>query len=296
MVGSILRPSRETALLGATLALFLGVSLAHANPGAIEPDRKFFPIVRSADAKFMPVADARGASLTRSARKFFPINRGNQERQPLRSGPAVRSLDPEIVPPPTIVRNLGRTPPTSAPPTVSAALDHSQMIAPATQAPTTVQPALSEQAMVPVLPAAVAANAMVHGWPIAAGAKTRISSPFGPRKHPVTGRRAFHAAVDIAAAAGTPILATADGTVQATGRHPRLGNYVMLRHPDGTVGTYGHMKTIGVSRGDTVARGQRIGTVGSTGRSTGPHLDFSLEVDGKRVDPLPLLSQPASRS
>ena len=133
-----------------------------------------------------------------------------------------------------------------------------------------------------------------HGWPVDPGADSRVSSRYGWRIHPVTGQRAFHAGVDIAAPSGTPVLATAPGVVQAIGQHPRLGRYVMIDYLDGSVGTYGHLKSIDAASGDIVARGDMIGEVGSTGRSTGPHLDYSLKIDGRNVDPLPMLAAPIS--
>lgn len=123
-------------------------------------------------------------------------------------------------------------------------------------------------------------------WPVAATEAGTVSSGFGWRRHPVTGKRSFHAAIDIAAPKGSPVLATTAGTVAATGRHPRLGRYVMIRYRDGSVGTYGHLDSIRVRADKAVKPGQIIGTVGDTGRTTGPHLDYSLEVDGRKVDPL----------
>lgn len=129
-----------------------------------------------------------------------------------------------------------------------------------------------------------------HIWPVAIEGGGRVSSPYGWRDDPFTGKRAFHGGVDIAAPPGSAVVATADGVVRAIGEHPRLGRYVMLRFTDGAVATYGHLESFAVGTGDVVRRGQTLGGVGSSGRSTGPHLDYRLEVDGRRVDPLPLLT------
>lgn len=128
-----------------------------------------------------------------------------------------------------------------------------------------------------------------QAWPVADVAGTRISSPYGWRDDPFTGEQAFHSGLDIAAPAGTAVLATANGTVRAIGEHPRLGKYVMLLFPDGSEATYGHLESIAVGSGQKVVRGETLGGVGSSGRSTGPHLDYRIKVNGEHIDPLPLL-------
>lgn len=130
-----------------------------------------------------------------------------------------------------------------------------------------------------------------HIWPVAIDGGGRVSSPYGWRDDPFTGERAFHGGVDIAAPPGSAVVASADGVVKAIGEHPRLGRYVMLRFTDGAVATYGHLESFAVGTGDVVRRGQTLGAVGSSGRATGPHLDYRLEVGGQRVDPLPLLTR-----
>ena len=132
---------------------------------------------------------------------------------------------------------------------------------------------------------------MSYIWPIESNGRKEISSNFGPRKHPITGKRDFHAGIDIPAAKGTPVIAAADGEVTGVGTHPRLGRYVKITHADGTYALYGHLQNWSTKEGRRVKAGDRIGKVGSTGRSTGPHLDFSIRRDGKPMDPLPLLAQ-----
>lgn len=96
-----------------------------------------------------------------------------------------------------------------------------------------------------------------------------------------------HPAIDIGASTGTPVAAADEGTVISAGWSPvGYGNMIMIRHPDGFATLYAHLSRIDVSYGDYVARGQRIGAVGSTGRSTGPHLHFEVQTGGRSYNPL----------
>ncbi len=133
-------------------------------------------------------------------------------------------------------------------------------------------------------------------WPIAEHVDQRISSPFGYRIHPVTGKRAFHKGIDIAAAQGTPVRATHDGVVEEVKRHHNLGKYVKVKHSSNEYALYGHLSSWDVSVGDKVTAGRILGKVGSTGRSTGPHLDYSLRRNGKAINPLTVLKPPVSAS
>ncbi len=90
------------------------------------------------------------------------------------------------------------------------------------------------------------------------------------------------------------VLATMTAKVKAIGEHPRLGRYVMLDHGHDLVSIYGHLSATLVSTGQVVAVGAIVGKVGSTGRSTGPHLDYAIEYRGKRVDPLKLIKPPVT--
>ena len=120
-------------------------------------------------------------------------------------------------------------------------------------------------------------------WP----ARGWVTSGYGRRVHPMTGRRHFHAGLDIAASFGTPVIAPANARVTFAGRKNRaLGKTVILDHGTGTRTWYGHLAEIHVERGERVSRGQQIGAVGSTGRSTGPHLHYVVEVNGKTVNPI----------
>lgn len=113
----------------------------------------------------------------------------------------------------------------------------------------------------------------------------RISSGFGPRRPPTRGASSFHPAIDIAAPSGTPVKAAAGGVVVTAGRLGTLGNVVIVDHGGGTISEYGHLSAILAKTGQRVGQGDVIGQVGSTGVSTGPHLDFRVRVGGRYVDP-----------
>lgn len=114
---------------------------------------------------------------------------------------------------------------------------------------------------------------------------TRVSSEYGNRMHPTLGVQKFHNGVDLAAPSGTPILAAYDGKVAAAAYNSSMGNYVMIDHGDGLFTIYMHASKLYVSSGQTVTAGQQIAAVGSTGRSTGPHLHFSVRLNGSYVSP-----------
>jgi murein DD-endopeptidase MepM/ murein hydrolase activator NlpD len=116
----------------------------------------------------------------------------------------------------------------------------------------------------------------------------RLSSRFGMRKHPVLGYSRLHKGTDFAAPRGTPIYAAGDGVVESAGRNGAYGKYVRIRHNSTYKTAYAHMKRIakGMRRGKRVRQGQVIGYVGSTGRSTGPHLHYEVLRGGRQVNPL----------
>ena len=120
-------------------------------------------------------------------------------------------------------------------------------------------------------------------WP--APSYTRISDDYGWRTHPILGIQQFHNGVDMAAPSGSPILAAYDGEVVAASYSPTMGNYIMVDHGDGLYTIYMHASSLLVSEGQMVARGEEIAKVGSTGRSTGPHLHFTVRKDGNYVSP-----------
>jgi murein DD-endopeptidase MepM/ murein hydrolase activator NlpD len=114
---------------------------------------------------------------------------------------------------------------------------------------------------------------------------TRVSSGFGFRRHPVHGRRHFHGGIDYAAPIGTPVHAVAEGVVSYAGNKGANGNMIVIRHPGGIESYYLHLSKLGVRRGERVSQSTVIGKVGSTGRSTGPHLDFRIKKNGQYLDP-----------
>jgi murein DD-endopeptidase MepM/ murein hydrolase activator NlpD len=128
-------------------------------------------------------------------------------------------------------------------------------------------------------------------FPVPSG---RLTSAYGSRDNPFTGHPEFHHGIDIAAAAGTEVVTARAGTVRETGRHPVLGNYVIILHAGGYETVYGHLEEVFVGLKQTVTSGMIIGKVGTTGMSTGPHLHFEVRRRGSSRDPLPLL--PGSES
>jgi murein DD-endopeptidase MepM/ murein hydrolase activator NlpD len=115
----------------------------------------------------------------------------------------------------------------------------------------------------------------------------RLTSPFGYRNDPFTGVRSMHYGVDLAAPVGTSILSTMAGQVIAVGDRPAgYGRYIVVRHQQGFQSLYGHLSRILVRKGQYVSQGQKIGEMGSSGRSTGPHLHFSLYRNNVPINPL----------
>lgn len=114
---------------------------------------------------------------------------------------------------------------------------------------------------------------------------TRVSDEFGWRTHPILGVQQYHNGVDLAAPGGSPILAAYDGEVVAASYTATMGNYVMINHGNDLYTIYMHASKLYVSQGEKVTKGQKIAAVGSTGRSTGNHLHFSVRKNGEYVNP-----------
>jgi len=112
-----------------------------------------------------------------------------------------------------------------------------------------------------------------------------ITSPFGHRRDPITGQRAYHSGIDISAPPGKPVKVTATGVVTKTGQFGPLGRAVYVAHGFGITTVYGHLSRINVTAGQRLDRGEIVGLVGNTGRSTGYHLHYEVQVDGRSVDP-----------
>lgn len=126
-------------------------------------------------------------------------------------------------------------------------------------------------------------------WP--APSYTKVSSDYGNRMHPTLGVVLFHNGVDLAAPGGSKILAAYDGKVVAADYSSSMGNYIMIDHGDGLYTVYMHASALYVAKGDIVVKGEHIAAVGSTGRSTGNHLHFSVRLNGTYVSPWNYLSQ-----
>ena len=143
------------------------------------------------------------------------------------------------------------------------------------------------------LSAAARAAAGISG-PISIPSRTPLegltmTSNFGMRVHPVLGGARAHKGVDLAAPVGTPIYATADGIVGKAAWFGGYGLYVQLEHGNDLQTRYGHMSRLNVAEGQRVHKGEIIGFVGSTGRSTGPHLHYEVRVSGAAVNPIPYM-------
>lgn len=117
----------------------------------------------------------------------------------------------------------------------------------------------------------------------------RMTSGYGMRNHPVLGRRRNHKGVDLAAPTGTPIYATADGIVGKAQWFSSYGLYIRIDHGAKLETRYAHMSKLAVAAGERVKKGEIIGYVGSTGRSTGPHLHYEVRIDGMAVNPIPYM-------
>ena len=128
----------------------------------------------------------------------------------------------------------------------------------------------------------------MFAWP--APSYKRISDDYGYRIHPILKTKQFHNGIDMAAPGGSPILAAYDGTVTAAAYSATMGNYIMIDHGDNLYTIYMHASKLYVSNGAEVVKGQKIAAVGTTGRSTGNHLHFSVRLNGSYVNPWEYLS------
>ena len=122
-------------------------------------------------------------------------------------------------------------------------------------------------------------------WPVEGSNTISLSNPFGARWNPGGQGKTVHNGIDIPAERGTPVLAAADGTVTETGFDTERGNYLMIDHGDGLTTLYAACSKVDVNEGDPVKAGTPIAAIGSTGRSTGPHLHFEVRQDGVPQNP-----------
>jgi murein DD-endopeptidase MepM/ murein hydrolase activator NlpD len=124
-----------------------------------------------------------------------------------------------------------------------------------------------------------------HGW---------LTGTFGGRSDPFTGEPGYHQGLDISTDKGQPVFATADGAVESASYTGDYGNLIVLTHGFGLMTRYGHLSGFAVKPGQSVKRGAIIGYVGSTGRATGAHLHYEILANGRLINPLQLLTQPAN--
>ncbi|WP_234030279.1 M23 family metallopeptidase [Erythrobacter mangrovi] len=129
---------------------------------------------------------------------------------------------------------------------------------------------------------AILPGSIPGGLPLAGA---RVTSGFGMRYHPILGETRFHAGIDLAAPMGTPVVATSSGRVASAGWRGNYGILVALSHGGSVETRYAHLSAVAVRPGQTVEAGQVIGYVGSTGRSTGPHLHYETRVSGRPANP-----------
>jgi murein DD-endopeptidase MepM/ murein hydrolase activator NlpD len=125
-----------------------------------------------------------------------------------------------------------------------------------------------------------------HGW---------LTGTFGGRSDPFTNEPAFHSGLDISTDKGEPVYATANGEVESAAYTGDYGNLVQINHAFGLATRYGHLSAFNVKPGQKVSRGDVIGYVGATGRATGAHVHYEILANGKLINPLQLLTQPATR-
>jgi murein DD-endopeptidase MepM/ murein hydrolase activator NlpD len=117
-----------------------------------------------------------------------------------------------------------------------------------------------------------------------------LSSPYGWRQDPISGVRRFHSAIDLAAPTGVPVKAAMDGRIQSVGFNATYGKYIIMTHGNNYQTMYAHLSAVSVQQGAAVSQGNKIGEVGSTGYSTGPHLHFAIYKNGRALNPLDFLN------
>lgn len=145
-----------------------------------------------------------------------------------------------------------------------------------------------EQTLIKAQNKRAAVDASPSLWP----AKSRqVTSGFGYRSDPFTGRATFHAGIDIVGEIGDVVFSAADGTVSDTGYDSRLGNYIVIDHLGELQTAYMHLKRIDTKVGDVIVQGEKIGLMGNTGRSTGPHLHFQIMQRNEPVNPMKFLAK-----
>jgi murein DD-endopeptidase MepM/ murein hydrolase activator NlpD len=113
-----------------------------------------------------------------------------------------------------------------------------------------------------------------------------MTSGYGWRRHPTSGKSRMHDGMDFASSVGTPVYATAEGVVTFAGWAGGYGRVIKIQHALGFETRYAHLSKFGVKKGQRVSRGDRIGDMGNSGRSTGPHVHYEIRIGGKSVNPM----------
>jgi murein DD-endopeptidase MepM/ murein hydrolase activator NlpD len=139
-----------------------------------------------------------------------------------------------------------------------------------------------------VLDAVNAAETLPDIYPVSSEA--RLTSGYGYRTDPFTGKRAFHGGIDLAVPENTEVVSCGIGRIEKAGYNRTNGNYIIIDHGNNYKSYYGHLSRVNVKKGDEVVKGQVIGLSGNTGMSTGPHLHFQITFDGKTIDPLTIIN------
>lgn len=139
-----------------------------------------------------------------------------------------------------------------------------------------------------VLDAVNAAEAFPDIYPVSSEA--RLTSGYGYRSDPFTGKRAFHGGIDLAVSENTEVVCCGAGRIEKAGYNRTNGNYIIIDHGNKYKSYYGHLSRLNAKKGEAVIKGQVIGFSGNTGMSTGPHLHFQITFDGKTIDPLTIIN------
>lgn len=120
--------------------------------------------------------------------------------------------------------------------------------------------------------------------------ESRLTSGYGYREDPFTGKRAFHGGIDLAVSENTEVVSCGSGKIVKAGHNRTNGNFIIIDHRNKYKSYYGHLSQLLVKKDDEVKKGQVIGLSGNTGMSTGPHLHFQITLDGKTIDPLTIIN------
>lgn len=260
------------------------LAMAMARSGGVGLAETILRQVRSLANPPANNAATRAVEIARSVRNESavptePLKPSTAQSPTLAAHPAQRPAHPAAAPPAAIFS--GPVPERAAGPRTPAAAEKPLMPERERLTPTGPSPARG------VASAPTTTSAAAAPVPLRLPVSGRVSSNFGTRRDPLQGGQRQHGGVDIAAPRGTPIAAAATGKVVFAGRRGGYGNLVEVEHADGRRTRYAHAEHLLVKPGDEVQRGQTIATVGSTGRSTGPHLHFEVrDQAGAKVNPL----------